>query len=148
MRAFGPVSERTHPLADNPLIAVNAGESAGGNSVMNHLAQPDSFPGLYNKAIIESGVYNAGAGTMADAQKAYSASLAIMGCPDIACLVDKDADEVATKLIGKAGEGPVVDGVSLTDTPLGLIGAKKYNNKVRHCSALLTVCRHCCPSPC
>jgi carboxylesterase type B len=30
------------------------GESAGGNSVINHLAQPDSFE-LYNKAVVESG---------------------------------------------------------------------------------------------
>jgi para-nitrobenzyl esterase len=46
------------------------GESAGGNSVLNHLAQPASF-GLYRKAIIESGVYNFGAGTMASAEKGY-----------------------------------------------------------------------------
>merc|ERR1712232_946686 len=32
------------------------GESAGGNSVINHLTQVDSFP-LYSKAIIESGTY-------------------------------------------------------------------------------------------
>ena len=33
------------------------GESAGGNAVINHLAQPASFP-LYKKAIIESGAYD------------------------------------------------------------------------------------------
>lgn len=35
------------------------GESAGGNSVINHLAQKDSF-NLYTKAIIESGAYSLG----------------------------------------------------------------------------------------
>ena len=36
------------------------GESAGGNSVINHLTQPESYktrPPLYTKAIIESGAY-------------------------------------------------------------------------------------------
>ena len=39
------------------------GQSAGGNSVINHLAQPASFP-LFNKALVESGAYSSGAKTM------------------------------------------------------------------------------------
>ena len=35
------------------------GESAGGNSVFNHLVTKSSF-GFYTKAVIESGLYNAG----------------------------------------------------------------------------------------
>ena len=112
------------------------GESAGGNSVINHLAQPASF-GLYQRAIIESGVYNWGAGSMSDAEKGYKLALASAGCSDLNCLLATDGKTIRTKVLGAAAGltdgrwgGPVVDGVSLTDTPLGLIYAKRYNNRV------------------
>ena len=112
------------------------GESAGGNSVINHLAQPASF-GLYQRAIIESGVYNAGAESMSDAEKGYKLALASAGCSDLNCLLATDEKIIRTKVLGAAAGltdgrwgGPVVDGVSLTDTPLGLIYKKRYNNRV------------------
>ena len=106
------------------------GESAGGNSVINHLAQPASF-GLYTKAIIESGAYDLGAEPMASAQASYAKLLTAAKCSDLDCLVAKTPLEVGTAN-GQAGAGggPVVDGVSLTDTPVGLIEKKTYNNKV------------------
>eukprot|EP01052_Picozoa_sp_SAG31_P035127 SAG31_NODE_4199_length_3480_cov_4.559302_5_plen_105_part_00 len=62
------------------------GESAGGNSVLNHLAQPASFP-LYNKAIIESGLNDEGARTEADAQDGLIALLEATECSSIDCLL-------------------------------------------------------------
>ena len=107
------------------------GESAGGNSVINHLAQPASF-GLYTKAIIESGAYDLGAEPMASAQASYAKLLTAAKCSDLDCLVAKSPLEVGTanEAGAGAGGGPVVDGVSLTDTPVGLIEKKTYNNKV------------------
>ena len=61
------------------------GESAGGNSVINHLAQPASF-GLYTKAIVESGAYNLGAGTMEEAETNYKKLLASSSCSSLSCL--------------------------------------------------------------
>ena len=106
------------------------GESAGGNSVINHLAQPASF-GLYTKAIIESGAYDFGAEPMSSAQASYAKLLTAAKCSNLDCLVSKTPLEVGTAN-GQAGAGggPVVDGVSLTDTPVGLIEKKTYNNKV------------------
>ena len=75
------------------------GESAGGNSVINHLAQPASF-GLYEKAIVESGAYNTGARPLADAQTAYVSLLGKLQCSDLDCLLAKDAADVE-----KAGRG-------------------------------------------
>ena len=42
--------------------------------MINHLTQPASF-GLYTKAIVESGAYGLGAGTMAGAEASYQALL-------------------------------------------------------------------------
>merc|ERR1712110_624481 len=55
------------------------GESAGGNSVINHLAQPASFP-LYRRAIIEGGAYSEGAIPMQDASRAYESLLERTSC--------------------------------------------------------------------
>ena len=48
------------------------GESAGGNSIINHLAQPASFD-LYARAISESGTYDVGAHSMAESEAGYRA---------------------------------------------------------------------------
>ena len=64
-------------------------------------------------------------------------ALASAGCSDLNCLLATDGKTIRTKVLGAAAGltdgrwgGPVVDGVSLTDTPLGLIYAKRYNNRV------------------
>eukprot|EP01052_Picozoa_sp_SAG31_P022818 SAG31_NODE_1837_length_7126_cov_8.278497_1_plen_511_part_00 len=105
------------------------GESAGGNSVINHLAQPASF-GFYQKAIVESGAYDEGAQNMSMAEISLEAVLAKLECSDLDCLRAKDAALVEGAASAMVFTGPTVDGVSLTDTPAALIAAKKYNSKV------------------
>ena len=119
------------------------GESAGGNSVFNHLAQPASFP-LYQKAIIESGLNDEGARTSENAEAGYQALLKAVGCSGLDCLRAKNASEllaantqVPPSIAGHPGEpggccsGPTVDGVSLTASPAALIAAKQYHSAAR-----------------
>ena len=68
------------------------GESAGGNSVINHLAQPASFP-LYTKAIIESGAYDSGATPLSDDK--YTKLLSSVGCTTLACLKNTSAKAIS-----------------------------------------------------
>lgn len=102
------------------------GESAGGNSVFNHLAQPASF-GYYKKAIIESGAYSVGATTVADATKGYTSLLQATSCTDIDCLLKLSGKDIFGK--GSAS-GPVIDEVSLAASPADLISQGKHNKKV------------------
>ena len=105
------------------------GESAGGNSVLNHLAQPASF-GLYQRAIVESGTYDKGAGNMSTSEASLSAVLANVGCSNLACLRAKDATTVESAARSMGFTGPIVDGISMMDTPAALIGLKLYNSQV------------------
>jgi len=100
------------------------GESAGGNSVINHLAQPASFP-FYKKAIIESGAYSSGAHSLEVAEKTYDATLKALNCKDLDCLLQIDAKTVFTKY--KGSTAPVIDGVSLSAAPTDLIAQGKHN---------------------
>ena len=79
------------PPAQNVTIF---GESAGGNSVINHLAQPASFP-LYNKAIVESGAYDTGAANMSVAEASYGAVLVKGKCSSLSCLVAKSTKDLS-----------------------------------------------------
>jgi para-nitrobenzyl esterase len=65
------------------------GESAGGNSVINHLTTQDSFP-FYKKAIVQSGAFD-GAIEMKDAQEHFDMLLLVNKCLDLNCFVQKDA---------------------------------------------------------
>lgn len=113
------------------------GESAGGNSVLHHLVQPASF-GLYTKAIIESGTYDAGY-PLADAEALYNSIIEKTGCgTDLDCFLNKTTKEVevaknemaSISTLRELHWGPVVDGVSMTGTPQQLIAAGKFNKKV------------------
>lgn len=88
------------------------GESAGGFSVCGHLASPLS-QGLFVRAIVQSGGGCDRLQDGGDAQAQGAALLEAVGCPDIACLRDKSADEVLA-----AGFDPslVADSVRLTET--------------------------------
>lgn len=102
------------------------GESAGGNSVINHLAQPASFP-FYKKAIIESGTYNSGATSLADSEKEYQIVLRLTKCTDLDCLVSLPA-ETLNKLDSLVLKSmPVIDGVSLTAAPWDIMLQGKHN---------------------
>jgi para-nitrobenzyl esterase len=103
------------------------GESAGGNSVFNHLAQPLSFS-LYTRAIIESGVYNSGAFSMATANKTYLGVLgATSSCSTLQCIAGLSAQHLLAVSVPFKW-GPVVDQVNLKDTPEELITQGQYNN--------------------
>lgn len=73
--------------------------------MINHLAQPASF-GLYGKAIVESGAYDVGAGTMAGAEASYQALLTGTSCKGLDCLKGKDASDLLAAG-AKANAGPV-----------------------------------------
>jgi len=104
------------------------GESAGGNSVINHLTQVDSFP-LYSKAIIESGTYTGGVELDA-AEAAYTALETKTRCTDLQCLLKLHATDVEKAATSIRNWGPVVDGVSLTKLPVQLIVKGQHNTKV------------------
>lgn len=102
------------------------GESAGGNSVINHVAAPASA-GLFRAAIIESGAYDMGAGTIADAEKVYDTLKTKMNCADLACLRAAPASALLAALPEATHWGPVVDGHALTATPVALISHGQHN---------------------
>ena len=110
------------------------GESAGGNSVWNHLVRPASF-GLYTKAIIESGAYDDGALTLKEAEAGYQSLAKKHGCKNIdpakavACLRSVPADELAPKTMAGVW-GPVVDGITVTETPAALVERGSWNSRV------------------
>lgn len=121
------------------------GQSAGGASVIQHLTQPASYS-LYHKCIIQSGGYNLNSKRMADAENFYAALLIASGCTSLECLVATSADDLlnytatATEQIRNETKSlreinyddfhPVIDGVSLINTPSALIAAKQYNREV------------------
>eukprot|EP00939_MAST-03C_sp_MAST-3C-sp1_P001441 g1441.t1 len=112
------------------------GESAGGNSVFNHLAQPHSFE-FYHRAVIESGVYDEGAMPLDEAEMTFVAAMHASGCKAFSCLETMSAPALLELGIGvilsertNGKWGPVVDGVSLSDTPANLIRNGNYNSHV------------------
>jgi len=106
------------------------GESAGGNSVLNHLTQAASF-GLYSRAIIESGTY-VGAVPLAEAHTTFQQVLNHTGCDDVDCLENVSAQGLMDTVL-KLPEtiwAPSIDQVSLRGLPQELISSGTYNNKV------------------
>jgi len=109
------------------------GESSGGNSVLNHVALPQSS-GLFARAIIQSGAYDTGAMLMSRAQKAYDRIKTSLGCDNLDCLLHAHAEDLlkAQQTISTNSPalwGPVVDGYDVTVYPTHLI-AKGQHNKV------------------
>ncbi len=104
------------------------GQSAGGNSVLNHLTQPQSF-GLYSKAIIESGLY-INACPMDHANDVFDQVLHLANCTNLECLLHLSAPAVSALLSTIAEWGPVVDGVALPVFPQALVKQGRYNKAV------------------
>lgn len=111
------------------------GESAGGNSVIQHLTQTQSF-GLYSKAIVESGAYM-GSISIPDAEERFKSILNASKCEHLTCLLQVSGQALAnaTRQLWRLNPiaftfGPVIDGTTLTAHPQQLIGNGKYNNRV------------------
>lgn len=102
------------------------GESAGGNSVINHIAAPASA-GLFVAAVIESGAYDMGATTLAAAEATYVTLKEKTRCVDVHCLRELSTADLLAALPGSTHWGPVVDGHALKATPLDLISSGTYN---------------------
>ena len=127
------------------------GESAGGNSVLNHLAQPKS-KGLYQRAIIESGLYSSGGRTMVDATAQYNATLEAASCDASAPAADQIACLRACNASSLVGYSslppfgamwlPVIDGVSMTKAPTDLIA--EVRPRVRLWAAANVFCARRC----
>jgi len=121
---------------DNERVTI-FGESAGGESVVTHLTQPSSF-GLYHRAIIESGADNpyvlANSSSSAgypSAESSYKSLLNKTGCRHLECLMTLEPTQIA-RAAASMGDvwGPVVDGITLTDTPEALLSRGEYNRQV------------------
>lgn len=107
------------------------GQSAGGNSVINHLAAPRSA-GLFRAAIIESGAYDKGAQNLSVATHNYNKLINFTRCTTPECLSLLSTQTILNAFPGHASDnwGPVVDGVELTAAPADLIAEQHYNNNV------------------
>jgi para-nitrobenzyl esterase len=91
------------------------GESAGGMSTLAILATP-SAKGLYQKAIVESGLGWTTSSTLADQEKLGAAALAKAGVPETVTAADLRALP-ADKLAAMAGNyGPFIDGRLMVET--------------------------------
>ena len=116
------------------------GESAGGTSMLVHLASPKSR-GLFERAIVESAwtPYGGCAIPMATADQQGDAFATALGCTDsatrLACLRGKSPDDVLAALplkaqgaIGTQGADwlPVIEGDVLPDEPLKLLAAGSF----------------------
>ena len=110
------VKENIAAFGGDPSQITIFGESAGGNSVFNHLAMSNSFP-YYNRAIIESGCYDEGAMQVKEANVNFNTVLKTFQCTDLACLKTKPAVNLLGVLMTLHRWGPVVDQIELTATP-------------------------------
>jgi len=126
--AIAWVREHIAPFGGNGSDVTIFGESAGGNSVLNHLTQPASFH-LYQKAILESGDYR-GTLRLAEAERAFGEVLALTACGGLACLLQRGAYNLSAAAASVGTWGPVVDGVSLAALPLELLERGEFNGRV------------------
>ena len=114
------------------------GESAGGNSVINHLAQPASFFRLHACHRGKWRVQHRGA-----AARCCAVAVRVAACVGevlrLDCLLEMDA--AAVERASSGGWGPTIDGESLSAAPTDLIAEGKYNNKAPVLIGSVTVTR-------
>eukprot|EP00927_Polykrikos_kofoidii_P046797 TRINITY_DN4092_c0_g1_i4.p1 TRINITY_DN4092_c0_g1~~TRINITY_DN4092_c0_g1_i4.p1 ORF type:complete len:554 (-),score=65.02 TRINITY_DN4092_c0_g1_i4:85-1746(-) len=102
------------------------GESAGANSVSNHLVRPKSW-GLFHAAAMESGAFypwpfdprlgkeaQPGQGTVADQNPAFLSMMRDLGCSTVKCLIERPVSDIIQSQM-RIFWLPVVDGVDLPE---------------------------------
>ncbi|GIZ51451.1 carboxylesterase/lipase family protein [Noviherbaspirillum aridicola] len=102
------------------------GESAGGFSVMSHLASPLAA-GLFNKAIIQSGAYSLNQPPLATAHTAGSNYATAAGCTDqsLSCLRGLTVEKILGTSL--ASVSPIVDNRVLTTTVRNAFATGDFN---------------------
>lgn len=137
--AFRWVKNNAAGFGGDPSNVTIFGESAGGTSMLVHLASPKS-EGLFDRVIVESAWAQPGSTTFTTANgDFYGARLAYaLGCTDasnlLPCLRSKSVPEV-TKAVASTGEpldgglawAPVVDGFVLRDDPVKVFARGSFN---------------------
>ena len=125
------VHEHIEAFGSDPKAISIFGESAGGNSVLTHLTQPQGYPVFYTRAIVQSGTYS-GAIQMAVAEQTYQSLLGNTNCTGLLCLLNTDALTLAAAFPEDrvALTGPVIDRVALAADPFELLRAGAYNRDV------------------
>jgi para-nitrobenzyl esterase len=136
--AFAWVRDHIAAFGGDPLRITIAGSSAGGLSVGLHLVSPGSA-GLFDRAIIQSGMPSYRWITRAEAESQGHDFAQALGCVDpaqvLACLRSKTRDQVLNALpIGmdqilegqRVQWGPVVDGLDLPDQPRALFASGAF----------------------
>ncbi len=105
------------------------GESAGGLSVLSHVASPLS-EGLFDKAIVQSGAYSLQQPTLEQYEGLGLAIAATIGCPDqsLECLMNAPVDTIIENAdSGGVGFSPIVDGQVLPITTLNAFATGLFN---------------------
>ena len=136
--AFVWVRDHIAAFGGDPLRITIAGSSAGGLSVGLHLVSPGSA-GLFDRAIIQSGMPSYRWRTRAEAESQGHDFAQALGCVDpaqvLACLRSKTRDQVLNALpVGmdqilegqRVQWGPVVDGLDLPDQPRALFASGSF----------------------
>ena len=101
------------------------GQSAGANSVSNHLVRPKSWP-FFSSAGMESGAFYDGphTTTVAEEKLSFEALLLKVGCrrekDPVQCLISLDPIKLFNESQGAGHWNPVVDGVDLVDSGVTL----------------------------
>jgi para-nitrobenzyl esterase len=103
------VARNAERFGGNPHDVTIFGESAGGLSVLSHLASPGAR-GLFDRAIVQSGAYALNLASQSTAEAAGATYASAVGCPDqsAACL----RGVAVANLLARQGTGyqPNVDG--------------------------------------